>query len=201
MIFDLPILPHQRRHGPGGYKDYGSHKPWLRDEFTFRCVYCLFRELWYPEGYAVFSVDHFIPKQLKRKVLNYDNLLYACLSCNCAKRDLLLKIDPCVVGYGLHLKIKDDGVMDGLTSEGKIVIDTLRMNEGRRVDFRSRMLDMFKTLNLSNPQAYPDLKRWFGFPTDLADLRTLKPRNNSRPNGIQSCYFVKREAGQLPNFY
>ena len=44
--FRYPAVPHARRHGPRGYADAESYRPWLRDEFTFRCVYCLFREQW-----------------------------------------------------------------------------------------------------------------------------------------------------------
>src|SRR5436309_202187 len=40
--FAYPHEAHQRRHGPAGYTNYQSYKPWLRDEFAFRCVYCLF---------------------------------------------------------------------------------------------------------------------------------------------------------------
>ena len=42
--FEYPSSPHRRRHGPLGYADYASFRPWLRDEFSFRCVYCLLRE-------------------------------------------------------------------------------------------------------------------------------------------------------------
>jgi hypothetical protein len=51
-VFDYPSLPHARRHGPQGYADYKHYKPWLRDEFSFRCVYCLCRETWLPDGAA-----------------------------------------------------------------------------------------------------------------------------------------------------
>jgi hypothetical protein len=44
--FNYPAEPHLRRHGPRGYADAASYRPWLRDEFAFRSVYCLFREQW-----------------------------------------------------------------------------------------------------------------------------------------------------------
>jgi hypothetical protein len=34
--FSYPTTPHVRRHGPQGYADYASFRPWLRDEFTFK---------------------------------------------------------------------------------------------------------------------------------------------------------------------
>jgi hypothetical protein len=39
--FDYPAQPHVRRHGPIGYATAESFQPWVRDEFSFRCVYCL----------------------------------------------------------------------------------------------------------------------------------------------------------------
>ncbi len=42
--FAYPPAPHVRRNGPQGYADYQSYRPWLRDEFSFRCVCCLLRE-------------------------------------------------------------------------------------------------------------------------------------------------------------
>lgn len=41
MAFTYPRRPHVRRHGPRGYRAYQSYKPWLRDAFEFRWVYCL----------------------------------------------------------------------------------------------------------------------------------------------------------------
>src|SRR5208337_687922 len=56
--FAYPTEPHCRRHGPSGYTDYQSYRPWLEDEFSFRCLYCLKRMVWAPTD--VWSVDHII---------------------------------------------------------------------------------------------------------------------------------------------
>ena len=61
-VFAYPPTEHMRRHGPRGYTGYRAYKPWLRDEFTFRCVYCLSRERWCPNGHEEFAVDHSIPQ-------------------------------------------------------------------------------------------------------------------------------------------
>lgn len=58
--FAYPAVPHARNHGPQGYTDYTSYRPWLRDEFSFRCVYCLFREQW-GRIRGVYTLDHFLP--------------------------------------------------------------------------------------------------------------------------------------------
>ena len=83
--FVYPSGPDVRRHGPQGYADYASYLPWLRDEFSFRCVFCLLREQW---GYVRggFAIDHFLSvAHHPAHVTDYDNLLYACLTCNMAK--------------------------------------------------------------------------------------------------------------------
>jgi hypothetical protein len=46
LIFDYSQPQEERRHGPANYAAYESYRPWLRDEFDFRCVYCLKRETW-----------------------------------------------------------------------------------------------------------------------------------------------------------
>jgi hypothetical protein len=42
--FEYQARPHERRHGPAGYRAVES----FRHEFGFRCVYCLRRERWEP---------------------------------------------------------------------------------------------------------------------------------------------------------
>ena len=106
MPFTYADAPHVRKHGPGGYEMYQSYKAWLRDEFTFRCVYCLERERWYPNGHAGFGVDHVKPKGQPEYVhlaCHYPNLVYACNRCNTAKDGSLL-LDPCEVAFGAHLR-------------------------------------------------------------------------------------------------
>ncbi|MCL4201337.1 MAG: hypothetical protein KJ000_02500 [Pirellulaceae bacterium] len=46
-VFAYASTEQQRRHGPRGYTSYRAYKPWLRDEFAFRCVYCLLRISWW----------------------------------------------------------------------------------------------------------------------------------------------------------
>lgn len=42
--FVYAAFPNLRRRGPRGYRRHESYRDWLRDEFSFRCVYCLNRE-------------------------------------------------------------------------------------------------------------------------------------------------------------
>ena len=61
--FDYPDTHHVRIHGPRDYRRYEAYKPWLRDEFAFRCLYCGCREVWFPDGDRAFSVEHVRPSQ------------------------------------------------------------------------------------------------------------------------------------------
>jgi hypothetical protein len=92
MIFDYPQPQGERRHGPANYAAYESYRPWLRDEFAFRCVYCLKRETW-GQVTADFDLDHFAPQSLNPLLrLDYLNLIYSCWRCNAVKRDTQLLI-------------------------------------------------------------------------------------------------------------
>jgi hypothetical protein len=203
MIFEYSRHPHRRRHGPAGYKAYHPFKDWLRDEFTFRCVFCLMREQWYPDGDAAFSVDHLLPQSSGIAVLDYDNLLYACLRCNSFKRDLPGIMNPCVHSFGSHLQINRNGTVTPLTPRGNILVDSLRLNHVRCVEWRREKLELFIWL-----QAQPDdseanrlFKSKFGFPDDLPDLRKRRPPRNRRPKGAKDCYYALRERGELPDRY
>jgi hypothetical protein len=94
--------------GPRGYADYRSYRPWLRDEFTFRRVYCLIRERW-GRVTGEFDLDHFIPQiRAVDAEAAYENLLYACHTCNLrkARRDLL---DPSIVFTTETVRVYPDG--------------------------------------------------------------------------------------------
>src|SRR5947209_5171639 len=153
MPFRFAAAPHARKHGPGGYKQYQTYKDWLRDEFTFRCVYCLERERWYPNGHAGFGVDHVRPKgqaEYKHLICHYSNLLYACNRCNSAKGERIL-IDPCEVAFAEHLRIDEEGEITGLTVEGWRVINILGLDLRLPTNERKAKLKI-----LALYQRYPD---------------------------------------------
>src|SRR5437870_168701 len=109
-VLQYPAKPLQRRHGPNGYADYRLYKPWLRDDFGFRCVYCLCRERWEPNGHYAFSVDHVAPQVTHpERACDYDNLLYACSICNACRQGRPLPVDPCSEAMAAHLRTLDDG--------------------------------------------------------------------------------------------
>ena len=73
--FAYPLSPLIRRHGPGGYSNWEEYREWLRDEFEFRCVYCLRRERWIGRS-AMFAIDHIVSRASGGDPLDYRNLAY-----------------------------------------------------------------------------------------------------------------------------
>lgn len=110
MIFDYPESRSERIHGPVGYASYTSFRPWLRDEFTFRCVYCLKRETW-GQVTGEFELDHFQPQSLSPDLsLDYFNLVYACRRCNSVKLDQPID-DPLTVLSAESAVVLPDGIL------------------------------------------------------------------------------------------
>lgn len=203
MVFDYPPEPHVRRHGPAGYTAYTAYKPWLRDEFVFRCAYCLVRELWYPNEQSSFSTDHFIPQvDAPYLMLEYDNLIYACTRCNSWKQDNVV-LAPCQVPMSKHLRVNEDGTIEVMTPEAVEHVQVLGLDDPVLTNFRARIVRTLRRL-----QALPDqeskaiLREWLGFPEDLPNLAALRPPGgNIRPDGIAQCCYKQRHIGTLPEAY
>lgn len=203
-LFVYPCAVYERRHGPLGYLDYRDYKPWLRDEFQFRCVYCLCRERWFPNGDEAFSVDHVQPQSVAaRLVCNYDNLVYACCHCNSAKRNVTDIPDPCSQPYGKHLDVLDDGTIRGLTVVGRDLIEICQLDRPRLTEFRRRMLILSRLLLCRRVADTLELSRkYLGYPDNLPRLATLRPPSgNTRPGGVSACLFEQRRLGTLPEIY
>lgn len=197
-VLDYPTTAHMRRHGPFGYEDCASYRDWLRDEFTFRCVYCLKRELW-GERLAAFHLDHFVAQTHDpAKALEYDNLVYVCASCNALKSDLLLP-DPCQIAYGQCVRVGDDGTIEALNEEGERLVDKLRLDSPDRTRFRRQLLATLRSFVRHDERAL--LVSWTRYPEDLPDLRRKHEPGNSHPEGREQCCFARRERGDLPETY
>jgi HNH endonuclease len=196
--FEYPLQPHARKHGPAGYVTYDSYKDWLRDEFLFRCVYCLHRERWYGRA-GTFHIDHFVPVSVDAAgTCSYDNLLYACTTCNEAKRAIGGLADPCEVSFASCLRIRNDGHVVALNGAGEKLIQVLLLNSRSNYDHRSLLMRTLAALRKTRPAIY---RNWLTFPDDLPDLRHKRAPANTRPVGILSCHFALREQGALPSTY
>jgi hypothetical protein len=199
MIFDYPTAVHVRRHGPRGYKEYQAFKPWLRDEFIFRSVYCLLRERWFPPFFAaLFSVDHVAPQSLSPALeCVYENLVYACVACNARKRDAWPFLDPCAEPLSEHLRIRQDGGIDGLTAAGRRMIKILQLDRDELTRFRRELLELEHiALNHPRSQTTQRFRELLSFPDDLPDLGSLRPpEGNGRFEGVRQSYFERRRGG------
>ncbi len=133
--FAYPAVAHVRRHGPRGYADYDSYRPWLRDEFAFRCVYCLLRETWGPFK-GMYALDHFLPVAARPDLaLEYDNLLYGCVSCNLSKGKQEAP-DPLTSLLDPGVQVAEDGTIQATTPAARKLIEVVGLDRPRLREFR-----------------------------------------------------------------
>jgi hypothetical protein len=197
-----PAAP--RRHGPRGYSDYQFYKPWLRDEHTFRCIYCLWRERWEANGHHGFGVEHVESQAtVPERHLDYANLVYACNACNSTRRDMPLPIDPCSDAPGRHLEMFTDGTVHALSVLGEQLIELCRLNRPLLLVARRRILSLIAVLRSSNsPEAIQAMRDLLAFPSDLPNLAALRPPGgNTRPEGIADSFLERQRRGELRDVY
>lgn len=197
MIFDYPESRAERVHGPAGYASYESFRPWLRDDFTFRCVYCLKRETW-GQVTGEFELDHFQPQSLASDLsLDYFNLVYACRRCNSVKLDQTVN-DPLMGLSSEFVFVLSDGVVVSDAPQAKRLIQQLDLNAPKLVKWRVMWMRIVELAKERDSKLYEQL---VAFPEDLPNLGLLRPPSNSRPDGIEVSWYAKRQRGQLPETY
>ena len=186
-----------RRHGPGGYASYETYRRWLRDEFTFRCVYCLIREEWGRLA-GEFDLDHFQP-QVNRPELTteYENLVYACHTCN-IRKSASTTFDPEFWLTKEMVRVFPDGRIEGVSLESRAIIAKLGLDSPK---YRKWRLIWIRNVELARVHDFEQYKRVLSYPDDLPDLVTLQPATNSRPDGVQKSYYALRSRGELPEYY
>lgn len=192
--FVYPPQPHVRRHGPAGYSTLESFRPWLRDEFSFRCGCCLARESWWRLSQS-FEIDHFHPKsQSLTGHLQYDNLLYVCNSCNAAKGSRLLP-DPCEVMISPNVVVTEDGTIETRTPLARKVVRLLKLDSPENNEFRRLIIGVVALAKRESAEVY---SRLMGYPSDMPDLSLLQPPvGNFRPEGVSESHFARRQRGEL----
>ncbi len=197
MIFAYPPARETRLHGPDGYDSYESYRPWLRDEFLFRCVYCLKRETW---GHATgeYDLDHFNPRSvMPEHRVDYLNLVYSCRRCNIVKRDQRID-DPVVVLTGETVTVLPDGTLASGDPQSWRLIRQLDLNSPAARKWRV----MWMRLTALARERDPDLYRLLvGYPESLPDLGRLRPPVNRKPEGVHFSCLARRQRGELPAEY
>ena len=141
--YAYPSDAHNRRHGPSGYTDYHSYRPWLDDEFSFRCVYCLKRMVWAPTG--IWTVDHLISQDdAPHLKCEYANLVLACQFCNSQKGPNGVP-DPCKVAYGRCLRVESDGTITPLNASGRRLVKVLGLDHKDQVAERHKQIQILES--------------------------------------------------------
>jgi hypothetical protein len=198
--FEYPDGTHSLRHGPAGYRNYQSFRPWLRDEFDFRCAYCLFREGWC--RILSFQLDHFVPQiREPQRATTYSNLIYACPTCNLGKSKKPL---PAPLSHMRResVTVHEDGTIEGHTNEARRTIRVLGLDSLEHVAWRRQMIENIELAWAAQQAGKSDLYReMMGYPAELPDLAHLKAPSNSRPEGVHESAFARRERGALPDVY
>jgi hypothetical protein len=169
----------------------------LRDEFTFRCAYCLKRETW-GQATGEFELDHFQPQSIApHHKLDYFNLIYACRRCNAAKLDGSTD-DPSAVLSRVSIKVRADGTLSARSADAHRLIQQLDLNSPKLRNWRVMWMRIVDLASEHDPALE---QRLTGFPDELPDLGRLRPPKNTRPDGIELSWFAKRRRGQLPDRY
>jgi len=176
------------------------YRNWLRDEFVFTCVYCLRRETWVTLR-RDWELDHHVPKAIRPELkLDYDNLVYACSTCNRTKAANLAP-DPCKVAFGSCVEVDEYGEIHriGDSTDGTALIEALGLDADDYNELRRAVFELRDALPIGS-KAY---RRWFGYPNELPDLSKERtpPKGNKRPNGIRESYFEMSKRKALPQRY
>ncbi len=127
-----------RSNGVPKQKDYKKYREQLQYDFNHRCGYCDDIDAPRAERY---EIDHFVPQTLDATLkTDYNNLVYACRSCNNSKRVQWPTgdksrpndgscgwIDPCDAKYEEQFERDQYGGIIPTTSIGRWMYDALKL--------------------------------------------------------------------------
>lgn len=196
--YAYPERPLSRIHAPAGYAWPESYRSWLRDEFAFRCVYCLCRETWSGQS-SRFAVEHLEPIATHPERENdYDNLAYACVRCNAVK-GVNSTPDPTRYLTAETVTMDESGVLIARDPKAEQIAQLLDLNEPSLVECRQLWYSLVRLAFGTRRDLY---SRLMGYPADLPDLERLRPPGgNAKPEGVSQSHFARRQRGELPEVY
>jgi len=124
------------------YRDYTEYRALLRQDFHYRCAYCLTHE-YFVGGEAGCTIDHHRPLRGPHArpdlLAEYTNLYWCCRECNENKGDIWPSpeeyargyrfLDPCQPedDHDRHWHVLPDGILDPLTPTGEYTIERLKL--------------------------------------------------------------------------
>lgn len=123
-------------------RDYTEYRALLRQDFHYRCAYCLTHE-YFVGGEAGCTIDHHRPRRGPHArpdlLAEYTNLYWCCRECNENKGDIWPSpeeytcgyrfLDPCQPedDHDRHWHVLPDGTLDPLTPTGEYTIERLKL--------------------------------------------------------------------------
>jgi hypothetical protein len=194
--FRYPATALLRKHGPQGYSSYVHLRSWLRDEFDFRCVYCLKREQWCFQ-LNDFELDHQVAQSIASDLCReYTNLVYACHNCNHRKGNKRLP-SPDRVAYGACIEVLGTGEIVAHNDDGVRLVDELALDGEKISAMRYQIICSIRSHQKHDWKLF---LMWMGFPKNLPDLSTVlpQPKHNTRPEGVGQSWFQRTP---LPDYY
>ena len=113
------------------------------------CGYCLVGEA---DFYFTFHLDHVISEK-HRGLTELGNLALSCPDCNAYKGadigandpntgELVRLFNPRTQTWGEHFVIQDDGMLLGLTPEGRATVELLQINSFERIEQRAELIGL-----------------------------------------------------------
>lgn len=131
------------------------------------------------------------------RALEYDNLVYACRTCNLRKGSGLLP-DPAQSLTSNSVRVYPDGTVVGLTLDATKIIRVLCLNSARWKRWRRTWI---RIIELAADHDRDLLRMLLGFPDDLPNLNQCRAPRNERSDGIAQSCFARRERGELPGLF
>lgn len=162
QTFIYPKTRHIRLETPKQFKSYSSYRPFLKREFSGQCVYCRSPDWLDPS--AIFTIDHYLPKDYHRDLeCEYSNLYYCCHACNSRKgthpyiKDRRTKKirkvlrwtipNPCDHIMTEYMRVQGRNYTIAASSlDGQKTIDLLDLNSAHRIMHRRRHEQDIKSL-------------------------------------------------------
>lgn len=139
----------------GGYTKF---RPFVREDFSECCAYCLLHELM-AGGERNFELDHFRPKSLPQfaaLLTDFYHLYYCCHVCNHIKSNTWPPAEAEANGYGfvdlcrdvfsMHFAEEETGHWRPLTLAGEYTEDKLNLNSRHLLLVRKKLRNIAKSL-------------------------------------------------------
>lgn len=147
-----------RSSAPISTRDYRRFRPYVREDFSECCAYCLLPEI-LAGGEANFELDHFRPQSIFSHLIHdFRNIYYSCHVCNNTKRDTWPSqqlrdagyrfVDPCYDDFSTHFTASD-GQWQPISRAGEYSERHLRLNRGHLVKLRRMIAELLDMLGES----------------------------------------------------